>query len=126
RALADAENTRRQAERRVEDTRKFAVADFAREVLIVLDNLERTIAAARSETKNSLEQASLIEGVRHAEREIAQVAPRPLSFPKIISAHSDDAGLRFIWRISVNSNIVSICTALCLISLSLSYPIEAS
>jgi molecular chaperone GrpE len=43
RALADAENTRRQAERRVEDTRKFAVADFAREVLIVLDNLERTM-----------------------------------------------------------------------------------
>ena len=63
RALADAENTRRQAERRVEDIRQFAVADFAREVLIVLDNLERTIAAARSETKNSLEHASLIEGV---------------------------------------------------------------
>ena len=76
RALADAENTRRQAEMRVEDTRKFAVADFAREVLIVLDNLERTIAAARSETKNSLEHASLIEGVEATLRILVRTMER--------------------------------------------------
>jgi molecular chaperone GrpE (heat shock protein) len=74
--LADAENARRQAERRVEDIRQLAVADFAREVLIVLDNLERTIAAARSETKNSLEHASLIEGVEATLRILVRTMER--------------------------------------------------
>jgi len=45
RALADAENTRRQAERKAEDTRKFAIAEFARELLPVIDNLQRVLEA---------------------------------------------------------------------------------
>ncbi|MCK1367312.1 nucleotide exchange factor GrpE, partial [Bradyrhizobium sp. 62] len=43
RALADAENTRRIAERRVQDARQYAIADFARELLQVADNLRRAI-----------------------------------------------------------------------------------
>jgi molecular chaperone GrpE (heat shock protein) len=46
RALADAENTRRRAERTVQDTSKYAVADFAGELLAVADNLQCTVAAA--------------------------------------------------------------------------------
>lgn len=48
RALADAENTRRRAERSAEEVRKYAIADFARELLIVVDNLHRTIVAAEA------------------------------------------------------------------------------
>ena len=66
RALADVENTRRRAERTAEDARQYAISDFAREVLVVADNLKRTIAAAqRAET---VEDAALIEGVRATER----------------------------------------------------------
>ena len=66
RALADVENTRRRAERTAEDARQYAISDFARQILVVADNLKRTIAAAqRPETA---EDAALIEGVRATER----------------------------------------------------------
>jgi molecular chaperone GrpE len=64
RALAEAENTRRQASRTAEDARRFAIADFARELLIVVDNLQRTIDAADSQTPSAMEYAVLIEGVQ--------------------------------------------------------------
>src|SRR6202047_4155732 len=46
RTLADAENTRRRAERTAEEARQYAISDFARELFVVADNLQRTIAAA--------------------------------------------------------------------------------
>jgi molecular chaperone GrpE len=64
RALADAENTRRRAARETEESRQYAIADFARELLIVLDNLQRTIVAAEAAGAPSLEGAALVEGVR--------------------------------------------------------------
>ena len=68
RALADAENTRRRAERAQREVRQYAIADFARELLPVLDNLQRTVAAAERGAPASLEDAALIEGVRAIER----------------------------------------------------------
>jgi molecular chaperone GrpE len=68
RALADAENTRRRAERAQREARQYAIADFARELLPVLDNLQRTIAAAERRAAASVEDAALIEGVRAVER----------------------------------------------------------
>jgi len=67
RALADADNTRRRAERAAEEARKYAIADFARELLAVADNLQRTIAAA-SRSPETVEDQALIEGVRATER----------------------------------------------------------
>ena len=64
RAFADAENIRRQADRAISDARKFAIADFARELLIVIDNLERTIHAADTGDKNAPDTAALVEGVK--------------------------------------------------------------
>src|SRR5687767_14315041 len=64
RALAEAENTRRQADRAIAEVRKFAIADFARDLLIVVDNLERTIAAAEKKPPRTPEDASLLEGVK--------------------------------------------------------------
>src|SRR5436190_15382110 len=67
RALADAENTRRRAERAVADARQYAIADFARELLSVADNLQRATVAAESEAGESTDVA-LLEGVRATER----------------------------------------------------------
>jgi molecular chaperone GrpE len=67
RALADAENIRRRAERTAEEARQYAISDFARELLMVADNLERTIAAAAERTE-TVEDDALIEGVRATKR----------------------------------------------------------
>ncbi len=45
RAQADAQNVKRRAEQDVEKARKFALEQFARELLPVVDNLERTLEA---------------------------------------------------------------------------------
>jgi molecular chaperone GrpE len=67
RALADAENTRRRAERTGQEARQYAISGFARELLPVADNLQRTIAAAQHRAPGK-EQAALLEGVRATER----------------------------------------------------------
>lgn len=76
RALADAENTRRRAERSAEEVRKYAIADFARELLIVVDNLHRTIVAAESQGPVTPESAALIEGVRATLRVLMRTLER--------------------------------------------------
>src|ERR1700704_6019124 len=63
RGLADAENTRRRAERTAEEAQQYAISDFARELLAVPDNLQRTIAAADDHAAETVEDAALIEGV---------------------------------------------------------------
>src|SRR3984893_15150066 len=67
RALADAENIRRRVERTAEEARQYAISDFARELLMVADNLGRTIAAAAERTE-TVEDDALIEGVRATKR----------------------------------------------------------
>jgi molecular chaperone GrpE len=76
RALAEAENTRRQADRAIADARKFAVAEFAREILIVIDNLERTIEAVENKRPATPEGAALVEGVRSTLRILMQTLER--------------------------------------------------
>jgi molecular chaperone GrpE len=76
RALADAENTRRRADKAAEDARKFAIAEFARELLIVIDNLERTIVAADGQATPAAENAALIEGVQATLRVLMQTLER--------------------------------------------------
>ena len=76
RALADAENTRRQASRTAGDARRFALADFARELLIVVDNLERTIDAADAQAPLTSENAALIEGVQATLRVLLRTLER--------------------------------------------------
>jgi molecular chaperone GrpE len=47
RAQADAQNTKRRAEQDIEKARKFALEGFAKELLPVVDNLERALEATR-------------------------------------------------------------------------------
>jgi molecular chaperone GrpE len=75
RALAEAENARRQADRAVSEARKYAVSEFAREMLTVWDNLQRTIAASERQPNGSADDA-LIEGVRATERILTSTLER--------------------------------------------------
>ncbi|MCH7937200.1 MAG: nucleotide exchange factor GrpE [Proteobacteria bacterium] len=51
RALAEAENVRRRAERDKSDAAKYAIANFARDVLGVADNMMRAMASVDSEAR---------------------------------------------------------------------------
>jgi molecular chaperone GrpE len=76
RALADAENTRRRAERSLDEMRQYATANFAREMLGVEDNLHRAIDSAERNPVKSVEDAALLEGVRSTERMLMQALAR--------------------------------------------------
>jgi molecular chaperone GrpE len=49
RAAADAENVRRRAEREMNDARAYAIQRFARDLLVVADNLSRALKAVPAE-----------------------------------------------------------------------------
>jgi molecular chaperone GrpE len=68
RAHAELENYRRRAEREREDTAKFAVTRFARDLLSVADNLRRAIDNAPKEGDDAVK--SLLAGVAVTEREL--------------------------------------------------------
>jgi len=68
RALADAENTRRRAEREVADAKTYGVANFAREMLSFADNLRRAVDAAPRDSADAA-VTTLIEGVTLMERD---------------------------------------------------------
>jgi molecular chaperone GrpE len=68
RALADAENARRRAERTAQDARRYGIADFARELLPVADNLQRTVTAAELGGAQATGANALLEGVAATRR----------------------------------------------------------
>ena len=72
RALAEAENIRRRAERDRLDASQYAVTKFARDILAVADNFARAIEACPAEAKESASQQvkGVIEGVEATERQL--------------------------------------------------------
>ncbi len=71
RALADAENTRRRTQREREDMAKYAISDFAKELLAVADNLRRALEAVpENERRAESVLANLAEGVSATERQL--------------------------------------------------------
>ena len=77
RALAEAENVRRRAERDKSDAAKYAITNFAREVLGVADNMKRAMASVDSEARKkdpALEQ--LMVGLEMTEREMLSTFER--------------------------------------------------
>ena len=77
RALAEAENTRRRAQREREDTAKYSIANFARDVLSVSDNLARALDAVPEETRASGEaMEALYQGVELTQRELQTAMER--------------------------------------------------
>lgn len=74
RTLAEMENLRRRTEREMNDARQYAVANFAREMLTVGDNLKRAIDAVPPELRDGGDAAlsALIEGVEVTEKGLQQ------------------------------------------------------
>lgn len=74
RTLAEMENLRRRTEREMTDARQYAVANFAREMLTVADNLRRAIDAVPAELRTGGDKAlaALLDGVEVTERGLQQ------------------------------------------------------
>ena len=71
RAMAETENIRRRGEKEKADLRKYAIADFARDVLAVSDNLQRALSAVGDEARQgNPELGQLLEGVELTQREL--------------------------------------------------------
>lgn len=71
RALAEAENTRRRAQKDREDASKFAVTSFSRDILSVADNLRRALDAMPQEIlENTPQVKNLTDGIEATEREL--------------------------------------------------------
>ncbi len=72
RALAETENVRRRAQRDREDYVKYAAESLLKDLVPVLDNLDRALAAARAKD----DSAGVVEGVELIQRELLRVLER--------------------------------------------------
>ncbi len=72
RALADAENTRRRAEREKQDASQYAVTKFARDMLQIADNFARALAACPPEVRDAADPQlkAVLDGVEATERQL--------------------------------------------------------
>jgi molecular chaperone GrpE len=77
RAMAEAENTRRRAQRELEERSQFALASFARDLLSAPDNLRRALDTLPAELRKRDERfESFAAGVELTERELQSVLER--------------------------------------------------
>src|SRR5438132_9891534 len=70
RALAETENVRRRAQREREDTLKYAISNFARDLLSPVDNLRRALDSVKEAEIDDPRAKSLLDGVAATEREL--------------------------------------------------------
>jgi len=76
RALAETENVRRRAQREREDTSKYAVAGFAKDLLSAADNLRRALESLPEAEAKDERTRSLLAGIAATERELLGVFER--------------------------------------------------
>ena len=78
RAMAEAENTRRRAEREKKDASQYAIANFARDMLAVADNFARAINACPPDARESAspQVKGVIEGVEATDRQLMATLER--------------------------------------------------
>jgi len=76
RALAEAENTRRRAQREREDASKYAITGFAKDLLSAADNLRRALDSLPESEARDERTRSLLAGVAATERELLSVFGR--------------------------------------------------
>jgi len=75
RTVAEMENLRKRTEREVSDTRSYAIASFARDMLTATDSLSRALMVLPAETRETADGTlkSLIEGIEMTEREMQRL-----------------------------------------------------
>lgn len=77
RALAEAQNTRRRAEKEAADARTYAIDKFARDLLPVADTLTRALASLSPEVVAKDEAAkTLFDGIELTERSLLEAFAR--------------------------------------------------
>jgi len=77
RAMAEAENTRRRAQREIEENNKYAVSNIARDVLPLADNLRRALDGISEEARKADERLDkFATGVELTEREFLTTLER--------------------------------------------------
>jgi molecular chaperone GrpE len=90
RAMAEAENTRRRVIREKEDMARYAIAGFARDLLMTADNLRRALEAVPEEARQADPVlAAMVDGVAASEKEMLS------SFEKHGIAKLDPFGEKF-------------------------------
>ncbi len=78
RALADAENTRRRAEREKQEASTYAVTRFARDMLQIGDNFARALAACPPALREAADPAveAVLDGIEATERQLLAALER--------------------------------------------------
>jgi molecular chaperone GrpE len=77
RTLAEMENLRRRTERDVEEARRYAISQFARDLLEVADNLSRALASVPAQGQETVELVgTLADGVAMTEKALLGVLER--------------------------------------------------
>lgn len=77
RALAEVENIRKRSQREREDARKYAVTDFARDLLSFADNFRRALESLPQDAAQMDERVKgVIEGIEAMERDVLTVFDR--------------------------------------------------
>lgn len=74
RAFAEADNVRRRAEREVADAKVYGIANFARDLLVVVDDFERALGSVDAEARETAEGTlkTVLEGVDLTARALTQ------------------------------------------------------
>lgn len=72
-AKAETQNVRRRMEKDIADARTYAATGFARDMLSVLDNLERATAAIPVELRDDEKMKPLVTGIEATLRELEKV-----------------------------------------------------
>jgi len=78
RALAEAENIRRRAEREKNEASQYAVTKFARDMLGIADNFARALAAVPAEVRAAADPQvkAVLDGVEATDRQLIQTLER--------------------------------------------------
>lgn len=76
RSVAEAENIRKRAERERQETARYAIVAFARDLVSVADNLGRALQAVPQEARENDAVRTLMTGVELTERELQSAFER--------------------------------------------------
>jgi len=78
RALAEAENIRRRAEKEKADASQYAVTKFARDMLGIADNFARALAAVPANVRDAADPQvkAVLDGVEATDRQLLQTLER--------------------------------------------------
>ena len=71
RTLADSENLRRRLEREKEDLGNYIIADFAKEILSVVDNLQRALKSIENKNEDEAALSKFVEGIELTEKQLS-------------------------------------------------------